>query len=199
VEEDGEMLDHIVKGTLRVYFGIFYRVKIKGMENVPKEGGLILCANHIGQLDMFFIAYRIKRLVHYMAKAELFKNPIVKWFLTNVGAFPVKRGTGDIGAAKTVYKMLKSGKIVGIMPEGTRTKGKEHVKAKSGAAMFALGADVPILPVGISGSYKLFTKVYVNIGKPFKLEHEGKATQEELAAKSEEIMKKIYALVEERN
>lgn len=191
------MLADFVKDILKVYFGIFYRVKITGMENVPKEGGLILCANHIGQLDMFFIAYKIKRLVHYMAKAELFKNPILKWFLTNVGAFPVKRGTGDIGAVKTVYKMLKSGKIVGIMPEGTRTKGKEHVKAKSGAAMFALSADVPILPVGISGSYKLFTKVNVNIGKPFKLEHDGKkATQEELAAMSEEIMKKIYALVE---
>ena len=85
------ILEHIVKGALKVYFGIFYKVRIKGMENVPKEGGLILCANHIGQLDMFFIAYKIKRLVHFMAKAELYKNPIVKWFLTNVGAFPGKK------------------------------------------------------------------------------------------------------------
>ena len=85
------------------------------------------------------------------------------------------------------------------MPEGTRTKGKEHVQAKSGAAMFAISADVPILPVGISGTYKFFTKVNVNIGKPFKLTYEGgkKPSQEELAAISEEMMKKIYALVEE--
>jgi len=193
------LLEQIVKGALKVYFGIFYRVRIKGMENVPKEGGLILCANHIGRLDMFFIAYKIKRLVHFMAKAELYKYPIIKWFLNNVGAFPVKRGTGDIGAAKTVYKLLKNGEMIGIMPEGTRTKGKEQVKPKSGAAMFALSAGVPILPVGISGTYKFFSVVNVNIGKPFKLTYEGgrKPSQEDLAAISEEMMKKIYALVEE--
>ena len=192
------MLDRVVKDALKVYFGIFYRVRIKGMENIPKEGGLILCANHVGQLDMFFIAYKIKRLVHFMAKAELYENPIVKWFLSNVGAFPVKRGTGDIGMARTVYKLLKNGKIVGIMPEGTRTKGKENIKAKSGAAMFAISADVPIIPVGISGSYSLFSEVKVNIGKPYKLSVEGdkKPTQQELSDLSDELMTKIYALVE---
>lgn len=195
------LLEHIVKDVLKVYFGIFYKVRIKGMENIPKEGGLIMCANHVGRLDMFFIAYRIKRLVHFMAKAELFNNPVVKWFLLNVGAFPVKRGTGDIGMAKTVYKLLKNGEMVGIMPEGTRTKGKEHVKAKPGAVMFALSSDVPIVPVGISGSYKFFSEVKVNIGKPYKLTIPGdrKPTQEELSELSDELMAKIYALVEEQN
>lgn len=192
-------LEHVVKSVLKVYFGIFYRVRIRGMENIPKEGGLILCANHVGQLDMFFIAYKIKRLVHFMAKAELFDNPVLKWFLSNVGAFPVKRGTGDIGAAKAVYKLLKNGEIVGIMPEGHRTKGKERLKAKNGATMFALSADVPIVPVGIRGKYRLFSEVTVNIGKPYKPDFNGKGkpTQEELDVLSQDLMNKIYTLVEE--
>lgn len=195
-------MDRFVKFLLRIYFGIFYKVEIKGMENVPKEGGVILCANHIGQLDMFFIGYKIERLVHFMAKAELFNSRIVAWFLKGVGAFPVKRGTGDIGAAKTVYKLLKSGKIVGILPEGTRTRGKNlgDIKVKAGAAMFAVNAGVPILPVGVDGSYKLFTKVRVVIGKPYRIEAdpERKLTPEELADLSEDIMRRVYALLEEK-
>ncbi len=195
-------MDRIVKFLLKIYFGIFYKVEIKGMENVPEEGGVILCANHIGQLDMFFIGYKIKRLVHFMAKAELFNSRIVAWFLKGVGAFPVKRGTGDIGAAKTVYKLLKSGKIVGILPEGTRTRGKDpgNIKVKAGAAMFAVNAGVPILPVGVDGSYKFFTKVRVVIGKPYRIETdpEKKLTPEELADLSEDIMRRVYALLEEK-
>lgn len=195
-------MDRFVKFLLKIYFGIFYKVEIKGMENVPKEGGVILCANHIGQLDMFFIGYKIKRLVHFMAKAELFNSRIVAWFLKGVGAFPVKRGTGDIGAAKTVYKLLKSGKIVGILPEGTRTRGKNlgDIKVKAGAAMFAVNAGVPILPVGVDGTYKFFTKVRVVIGKPYRIEAdpERKLTPEELADLSEDIMRRVYALLEEK-
>lgn len=195
------MLVSLVKFCLKIYFGIFYRVEIKGLDNIPKEGGIILCSNHIGSIDMFFVGYKVKRLIHFMAKAELFENAIVGWFLTNVGAFPVKRGTGDIGAAKAVYKLLRSGEIVGILPEGTRTKGKDksQIKTKSGAAMFACSADVPVLPVGISGSLKLFSKVKVKIGQPYKLRNkeDGKPTQEELDMLSEDIMAKIYALVEE--
>lgn len=170
------------------------------MENIPKEGGLILCSNHAGELDMFFTGYKMKRLIHFMAKSELFENPFLRWFFTNIGAFPIKRGVADLGAARAVYKLLKTGNIVGIMPEGTRTKGKqkEDIKIKSGAVMFAYSAGVPILPVGVSSNHKLFSKVNVNYGMPFILESKTgrKPTSQELEEMSEELMSRIYSLVE---
>lgn len=194
-------MDRLVKSLLRIYFRIFYRVEIKGMENIPEKGGLILCANHVGELDMFFIGYKMKRLVHFMAKAELFESSLLAWFFRGVGAFPVKRGTGDIGAAKAVYKLLRDGKIVGILPEGTRTRGKDmkDIKVKGGAALFAHSAGVPILPAGVKGSYKLFSRVKVVFGKPYLIEGEQgrKLSAEELQNASDDIMHRIYKLLEE--
>src|SRR5690606_10964952 len=110
----------ILRFIIAVFFSVFYRVQIIGIENIPKEGAAILCSNHISELDMFFIGYRIKRLVRYMAKEELFKNPLLRFFITRLGAFPVKRGKGDVGAIKTSLRLLSEGHIVGIFPEGTR-------------------------------------------------------------------------------
>jgi 1-acyl-sn-glycerol-3-phosphate acyltransferase len=150
---------------------------------------------------MFFIAYKMKRLVHFMAKAELFKSPLLAYILKGIGAFPVKRGTGDIGAAKAVFRILKEGKIVGILPEGTRTRGKDpsKIKIKSGAALFAISSGVPVLPVAVSGTYKLFSKVRVVFGNPYylKSEENKKYSAEELTIMSEDIMKRVYSLLEE--
>jgi 1-acyl-sn-glycerol-3-phosphate acyltransferase len=187
---------------LKVYFGIFYRVSLVNMQNVPKKGGAILCANHIGQMDMFFIGYKLKRLVHYMAKEELFKVPLLGAFIRYFGAFPVRRGTGDISAIKTALKLLEEGNIVGILPEGTRTKGKNmnDIKPKPGIVMIAIKAGVPIIPVAIEGDYKLFGKVKVIYGKPFVLDVEKnkKYSSEELAQLSLNIMKRVYSLLEDK-
>ncbi len=193
-------MDRVVKFILEIMFILFYRVEIRGFENVPKKGGFILCSNHFGELDMFFAGYKIKRIVHYMAKAELFENPISAWFLRGVGAFPVRRGVADIGAAKTVYSLLKKGEIVGILPEGTRVRNKDinDVKIKSGAAMFAINTGVPILPVAVEGSYKLFSKIRVTYGKPYHIKAPAgrKPSMEELSIYSREIMDKVYSLME---
>lgn len=196
------MMEAIVKLVLKVYFGIFYRVEFVSIDNVPKEGAYVLCHNHLGQMDMFFIAYRLKRLVHFMAKIELFKNPIVGTFLRSVGAYPVKRGTGDISAIKNSLRLLANGRIIGILPEGTRTRGKEmkDIKAKPGAVLIAIKAGVPIIPVAIEGNYKLFSKVRIVYGKPYDLglDKNKKYTGDELADITADIMKKIYSLLEEK-
>jgi len=189
--------------SLILFLGKFlYRLEVTGLENIPAEGGVILCSNHPWTFDMFFIACKVKRLVHYMAKEELFKNPILAYILTKLGAFPVKRGTGDINSIRTALKILKEGKILGILPEGTRTgfNTLRKVKPKAGAALIAVKANVPIVPAAISGDYrKLFNKVKVKFGKPFYInsDPDKKYTKEELEEISRNIMDKVYSLLEE--
>ncbi len=185
-----------------IFFGLFYRVKITGIENIPEKGAALLCANHIGQMDMFFFGYRLKRMVHYMAKEELFRNPIISAVIRSLGTFSVKRGKADVGAVRTALKLLEEGEIVGIFPEATRTKGKnpDEIKVKPGASMIAINAGVPIIPVAIAGSYKPFTEVRVVFGKPFRLDADRnkKYDSEELRRMSVELMKKVYSLLEAR-
>jgi 1-acyl-sn-glycerol-3-phosphate acyltransferase len=97
----------LVKTLAFIVFSILFRVRLVGREKIPASGPALLCANHLSELDMFFIGYRMNRLVHWMAKEELFRNPLLKAIITKLGAFPVKRGTGDIGAIKTSLKLLK--------------------------------------------------------------------------------------------
>jgi len=192
---------NVARFLVNLYFTIFYRVELINKENVPERGAALLCSNHVGAMDMFFIGYKIKRLVHYMAKSELFRIPVIGAIIRWLGAFPVNRGKGDVGAMKTVFRLLDEGKIVGIFPEGTRTRGKIDVnrKIKPGIALMAIKSDVPIIPVAIKGSYKLFGKVKVIFGQPFKLDVDKnkKYNKEELAEISKMIMNKIYSLMEE--
>lgn len=189
---------------LAIFIGkLFYRLEVTGLENIPSEGGAIVCSNHPGTFDMFFIACKVKRLVHYMAKEELFKNPILAYILPRIGAFPVKRGKGDIDSIRTALRILKEGKILGILPEGTRTgvNNSRKVKPKAGVALIAVKANVPIIPAAISGNYKkLFSKVKVVYGEPIYLnnQHGKKYTKEELEEISSNIMNRVYSLLEEK-
>jgi 1-acyl-sn-glycerol-3-phosphate acyltransferase len=186
----------ILLGTL------FYRLEVTGLENIPSEGGAIVCSNHPGTFDMFFIACKVKRLIHYMAKEELFKNPILAYILPKIGAFPVKRGKGDIDSIRKALKILKDGKILGILPEGTRTgfNNSRKVKPKAGVALIAIKANVPIIPAAISGDYsKPFSRVKVKFGAPFYVnsKQDKKNTKEELENISGNIMERVYSLLEE--
>lgn len=193
-------MKEVVRLIIKIVFFVCYRVKIIGKENVPDKGAAVLCSNHVGEIDMLFIGVKIKRLVRYMAKEELFKYPLFSALLKWLGAFPIKRGKADVESIKTAFRLLKGGHIIGIFPEGTRMKRKEGkmVRVKPGAAMFAVKMGVPILPVAIQGSYKPFSKIKVVFGKPYYLEvdKDRKYTNEEFTAMSENIMKNVYSLLE---
>ena len=187
----------------KLVFNIFYRVEILNAENIPENGPALLCSTHNNILDMFFLGYKLKRWIYWMAKEELFKNPIGGFIFPKLGAFPIKRGKGDVGSIKTAYKHLQDGNIVGIFPQGTRVKGKNRKAApiKSGAALLATNAGVKIIPASVEGNYRLFSKIRVVFGKPYTIDvqKDKKLTSDELSEISKEIMQKIYSLAESTN
>jgi 1-acyl-sn-glycerol-3-phosphate acyltransferase len=190
----------ILRTVLRFGFCTLRRVRVYGAEHVPKEGPVLLAANHVGMLDMFMIGYRLPRLVHWMAKEELFKNKLVARFIRYFGAYPINRTVRDTSAARTTFELLEKGEIVGIFPQGTRAKkGKPVPKAKAGVVKYAVETDTSVLPVAIWGKTHLFGKMYVRFGEPFRYpqpaegEHYDKKQYLEMAQK---LLDDIYAMGE---
>ncbi len=145
-----------------------YKIKYVGTENIPAEGGFILASNHMCALDPLFIAIGMeKRQLHFMGKKELFENPMIKWFLSTVNGFPIVRGGADSEAMNYAIRIVKEGKILGIFPEGTRSKDHRPGKAKSGVAVIAKAAKSDILPVSIysSDEMKKHTKLTIRFGE----------------------------------
>ena len=163
------MVRKIVKGFANIMCHIIYRFDVKGLENIPKEGAAIICANHIHLLDSVTIVIHIKRMIYIMVKKELMKSKIGYWFFDKLGCFAVDRGKGDVKAIEDAEGHVKDGDLLMIFPEGKRNGMAKGIKMKKGAAMVALQTRTPIIPVGISGSFKLFTKVKIRIGKPMDL------------------------------
>ena len=157
----------ILAGLIKFLF----RVKVEGIENDPGEGGILLCSNHETLLAPVSIrAYLKKTEAFYMAKKELFKIPILSSLIRTLGAYPVIRGAGDLGAIHKTVDILKDGHCVGIFPQGTRCRGKalEDTKFKSGAALVLSKTHVPVLPVRVkvkNNKWCPFRKIVIVIGK----------------------------------
>ncbi|MBS4199519.1 1-acyl-sn-glycerol-3-phosphate acyltransferase [Bacillus sp. FJAT-49732] len=174
----------------------FYRIEVRGTEHFPKEGSVLLCANHIDNLDPPVVGITAPRPVYFMAKAELFKYYLSKKLMENINAFPVKRGLSDREALRTGLKYLKEGKVVGLFPEGTRNLTGEVGKGLAGAGFFALRSNALVVPCAVVGPYKPFKKLYVIYGRPidFTEMRENKISAE---AATDVIMSEISKLVEE--
>ncbi|KWX74669.1 acyl-phosphate glycerol 3-phosphate acyltransferase [Paenibacillus riograndensis] len=180
------MIYVICRGLLRFIYAILFPLKIIGKENVPEEGGVLLCANHISLLDPMTIGIKLRRQVKYMAKAELFKVPVLGWLIDKLGAFPVKRGGVSKESIKTALNTLRSGHVMGIFPEGTRNA--DSGAAKKGAASFALRSGAAVVPAAIVGSYKPFRRMTVIYGAPIDLSSFAGAGSESLEEVTDVIM-----------
>nr|WP_251030154.1 lysophospholipid acyltransferase family protein [Bacillus sp. ISL-35] len=147
-----------------------YRIEIIGRENIPADGGVLLCSNHINNLDPPVVGITAPRPVHFMAKEELFSVPVLGKIVPHLNAFPVKRGMSDREALRKGLGILKDGKVLGLFPEGTRSKTGEMGKGLAGAGFFALRSDAWVVPCAIIGPYKAFKKLKVVYGKPIDME-----------------------------
>lgn len=157
----------IISFLIRTYCRIVYRVKIIGKENIPQEGNLLFCGNHRTYLDPPLIIVTAGRHMRFMAKEELKKNPLFAFLGVVYDGIYVKRDEKDIGPLKTALKTLKDGKCVGLFPEGTRNGlEKNDGKVKNGAAYLALKTNSKVVPIGIVGPAKPFTKNAIVYGKP---------------------------------
>ncbi len=160
------MILSILKFLVRIILVLVRRWEIQGTENIPASGGVVVVANHISYWDPVVIICAFKRRVYFMAKAELFKIPVVGYVVSISGAFPVHRDKTDRNAIRTALNLLKEGQVVGIFPEGTRSHSGEMLKPHLGAAMLALKSCAPILPVAVSGTRGFWGKIRVRVGKP---------------------------------
>ena len=163
------ILKTIINTVLRLVIILLFRIKIVGKENVPKEGGYILCSNHVSNWDPQALIMFTPRKVCFMTKKEIFKFKIVYFFANIYGYFPVDRGTRDIEAIKTSMKIIKNGDVLGIFPEGTRNGLAKKVKVHNGTTRIALKTGAKVIPVGIKGNFKLFRKVTITYGEPIDL------------------------------
>ena len=179
-----------------------YRLETTGLENLPPDGGFVLAGNHTSSFDPWPLGLPLwpTRQLHFMGKVELF-NPVLGPMLRAGGAFPVRRGEGDIEAIEAAVRICKEGGIVAMFPEGTRQvkglrKKFEH-RPRTGSARIALAAQVPLVPAAIKGTDKLarFAKLRVAYGEPVPLDDlEGMAPRDAQQEGTDRLMERIYAL-----
>ena len=173
-----------------------WRMHVHGAEKVPLDGPLIVACNHVSYFDPPALGCALPRRVYYMAKSELFAIPVLGPVITRLGAYPVDRSRGDLAAVKRSVEVLREGKAIGIFPEGTRNKSGE-VQPQMGVALLASLSGAPVLPAYVSGtgSVHRLSRIDVAFGEPLAFER--KASREDLAKWTGQIMERIYALREQ--
>lgn len=140
----------------RLLFLPLMKYEVSGLENFPHEGAVIVAANHVTNFDVFPMQFALTRVIFFMGKAELFKNPVVDVLARNLSGFPVQRGEKDQWAMDHALKILRHGQTLGMFPEGTRSLGGGLKVAKTGTAKLSIEAGYPILPMTIVGSDRFF-------------------------------------------
>jgi 1-acyl-sn-glycerol-3-phosphate acyltransferase len=174
-------------------------LKYEGVENIPETGAVIIAPNHKSNFDPPLIGICSPRIVHYMAKEELFEKPILAPILRFFGTFPVKRGSIDRSAIRQAMKEIKNGEPLGIFPEGTRVRGNKIGRFHDGMASLALMTGTPILPVAVLGS-EMFPKkkgpLAVIFGKPILVTKQ-KTSPEAIAELNERVRESIVSMREE--
>lgn len=192
----------LVRLVARFILLVLFGLEVSGLEHVPKEGGAIIAGNHVTLMDPVAIGAAIKRPVHFMGKAELFRKPISRAFFRSLHAFPVRRGLADREAIRTAQERVNAGHLLGIFPEGTRNKTSEDLLPfQGGASLIALKTGAPVIPVVVSGfrPFKLRQRVKVAFGKPLHLGGPGKVTKAEALEGTKAISAEISYLLSRNN
>ena len=184
------------------FFRFTLRLRATGTEHLPKEGGCLICSNHISAFDAIAIGAVTSRQPRFLAKKELFSVPVIGWLVRRLGAFSVDRGASDVAAIRKIISVAANGEVVSIFPEGHRYAGENPADTpiKSGAGMVALRAACPVVPVAIRTKrqrYAFFRRVEMIFGEPISpdmLCPEGLSGKEAYEAASETIFSAICKL-----
>ena len=167
-----------IKKLLTMPMKLVFNTKVTGLENIPNKP-YILAGNHRNMFDVVILITNVDDEIHFMAKKELFKLKILNSIFRKMGAFPVDRESVDIKAIKESLRILKSGEVLGIFPEGTRNKTDNILLPfKEGVTSIASKTNVPIVPFGIGGDFKR-NKLRLNIGEPIDITNIEKTKQRE--------------------
>jgi len=192
-----------VHRVISALYRLLARLEISGAEHIPAEGGCLLVTNHISRLDTPTLLVAAPRRIYPLA-ADKYKNfPVFNWLLNISGAIWINRTEFDREALLKSIDVLKRGDVLGIAPEGTRSRSGAMQKAKSGVAFLAARTGVPVVPVGITGTNTMVQdfarlrrmRICVKFGEAFNLPKYGKLTAEELDATTDLIMGRLAALL----
>lgn len=190
--------------------GVIGGVKVEGDKHVPATGPFIMAANHTSLADPPIlgaaVGHRNGRLIHFMARHEIRRWPLIGWLADKSGVFFVRRGEGDRAAQRQALDLLAQGKAIAMFPEGTRSRDGRLGTGKAGVAVLALRSGAPILPVAIIGTHRIFpgrsrmphrSPVIVRIGPSFSLGHQpdGRLDRAVLADATDRVMREIAALL----
>jgi len=195
---------YVVRVLVRILLFILTNRQVRGKENVPSQGPVLVVANHINLTDPPLLGISLGRKVMFMAKEELFRPWLVGYFIRSVGAFPVYRKQIDRQAIRQAKQILAKGLVLAMFPEGKRSRNAQLQPALSGSALIAVHSGALILPVGITGTEKIKgvgwllhrPQITVNIGHPFYLPPaNGKLTKDELVRLTNYTMERIAELL----
>jgi 1-acyl-sn-glycerol-3-phosphate acyltransferase len=191
--------------VVRIVLRIGVRWTVVGAENLPASGPMMLASNHLSNADVVFFGASLPRQLHYMAKTELWSHPLFGLAVGAFGAFPVRRGEVDRQALRMALDLLARERVIGIFPEGHRSRDGVLQSANAGAALLAYRSGAQILPAVITGTerpirpFRLLTRrtpVELRFGPPFRLERPGpRLTAADLDRGLAEIMGRIAALL----
>lgn len=182
---------------------LFYRVRKIGLENVPREGALILAPNHFSQMDHFFVGVYLRRKIRFMAKSQMFGPPVLTYIYKHGGVFPVRRGHHDEEAIETAREILRQEEMLLVYAEGGRSRSDELGKPKPGIGRIALESGAPVVPVAIYGSAGVrswkrlrFPKITVEFGAPISFPTESSPGHERQLEAATEIFNRVRELYE---
>ena len=197
----------IAKALLIICGKVFFRLKSSGNRQIPRNGGVLIVANHASNLDPFLIGCQIKRQVRFFTKKEAFRISFVAWILKFIGCIPVNRKAIDIGALKTAIQVLKNGNSLMFFPEGTRTHDGRMGSFKPGVAKIACESKAMIVPTYIKGSYdawprhrKFFKPVRIQItfGMPFEAKEIIQTSLNITDRKKTEVYRELTTFIENK-
>src|SRR5680860_1922365 len=196
-------LYRIVHAVIAPVVKTIFRMRITGLENLPKDGPIVLASNHVTNADPVFVGVACPRMVHFMAKAEIWKVPLLGRLVSRVGAFPVRRGGADREAVRTALRILKGGAVMGMFPEGRRQKLGKLGQPQPGVGLFSLSEGVTTIPVALKGTNRILCdwrsplpRVDVHFGPPVKAALKDLTRRERNSEFSHAIMRALAELLE---